>query len=235
MSFHGDPGSGYVGPLLRGLACSYQSPGEPPDEWTVPQDVSEARFALYGGADSVSGKRGGRVAATFAVAAGQTYVLEPGHDGGASTIGLEGTPLLVAGGGDGAEPNYVDPSAADVENEPPGAPLGALFALDGAIYVSWLEGWYDGRERDTTDRPLDPAGKNRKTTDLNRRCIVPRLKGRKRAAARRALENRGCKVGRVEHRPARRSKQGRIVAQQPPPETVLPIDAGVDFVIGRAD
>jgi beta-lactam-binding protein with PASTA domain len=98
-----------------------------------------------------------------------------------------------------------------------------------------LEGWYDGRERDTTDRPLDPAGKNRKTTDLNRRCIVPRLKGRKRAAARRALENRGCKVGRVEHRPARRSKQGRIVAQQPPPETVLPIDAGVDFVIGRAD
>ena len=46
-------------------------------------------------------------------------------------------------------------------------------------------------------------------------CIVPRLTGRTLARARRMLDSRGCRTGRVAHKRSRRVKRGRVLSTTP--------------------
>ena len=62
-------------------------------------------------------------------------------------------------------------------------------------------------------------------------CVVPKVVGRTLTAAKRILKQHHCRVGKVTHRKAKRSRRGRAVATRPPAghKTSKP----VDVVLGR--
>lgn len=206
----GDPAPGYWG-SAQGIFCSYD--GGEPVSWTPPAGITEAVFSARGA--DVSSGRGGRVRGRLTVSPGQTYLLEPGGDGGASAISLDGKPLMVAGGGDGEAANYVTSSAVGVETEAAGAPVAP--AADGTTYLN------DGE-----------AGVSWSTiSKAPNWCVVPQLKGLRPVAARKRLAAANCAVGEVERRPVRgRRWQGRVRRQSPAPGTEIPPNGGVDLQIG---
>jgi hypothetical protein len=206
----GDPAPGYEGPLLHGIACDYD-PQRPVTEWTAPEDVTSAKFSVYGGDDPARGQ-GGQVEATLAVIPGENLNLVMGNEGGASSVSRKDTPLLVAGGGNDLEGNYVAPEATAVSTQPPDRP-NPPYPRDGSVYVSWLEGWIR----------MSPRVQ----------CVVPKLRGLRPAAARRALRSASCSVGYVDRHPARAPLRRRVVAQFPQPGTILPENAAVGFTVGR--
>jgi hypothetical protein len=206
----GDPAPGYWG-SAGGIFCGYED--GTPVSWTVPAGIDEAAFGARG-ADDVAKGRGGSVRGTLAVTAGQTYFLEPGGSGGASAVSLDGTPLLVAAGGDGAAPNYVTPAASKVESQDAGAPI--VPALDGVTYVN------DGEASVSWSTITKAPG----------RCTVPQLRGIRPIAARKRLASANCAVGKVRRNPARRPAWGRVTGQWPVPGVELPPGTGVDLRVG---
>jgi hypothetical protein len=64
-------------------------------------------------------------------------------------------------------------------------------------------------------------------------CLVPALRGRTLAAAKRALKAGGCAVGSVTRRKARPSRRGRVLAQSAAAGTKLPANARVGLVVGK--
>jgi hypothetical protein len=208
----GDPAPGYSG-SIQGIDCRYEE-GAAPESWTVPPTVSEATFSVHG-ADDPAGSAGGHVEASLRLSLGETLTLEPGGPGKASTVSAGGTPLFVAGGGDGSVPNYVTPAATEVKSVPPGGPFalivnGAPYASNGRIAVRWGS---------ITKDPLA--------------CVVPRLKGKRPLAARGKLAEAHCSVGTITRKLARRANRGRVTRQWPKPGTVLYRHGAVDFMIGR--
>lgn len=125
-------------PGLDAISCSYSS--GPEETWTVPAGITKPRFVIYGADDEIGGQ-GGFISAKLPVKAGQILDLEMGNDGAATSVSRGGVPLLVAGGGDGIEPNYLDPEAEPLEVEAPGLPVGSG-AGDGSVFIEW----YDARE-----------------------------------------------------------------------------------------
>jgi hypothetical protein len=63
-------------------------------------------------------------------------------------------------------------------------------------------------------------------------CVVPKLRGKKVKAARRALSAAHCTAGKVSHRHVKR-KPGRVIGQKPKPGTVLAAGAPVKLTVGR--
>jgi hypothetical protein len=72
-----------------------------------------------------------------------------GGSGEASSVSHGGEPLLVAGGGDGKEPNYISPEAELLKVEEPGQPPGKYLG-NGRVYIEW----YDAREPFELTEPL---------------------------------------------------------------------------------
>lgn len=204
-----DPGPGYNGPAQRGIACSHDEDGAE-ELWTVPLAISEARF-IVSGSDDPTAVRGGYVMATLDVSPGETLSLSLGSQGGASFLKRGETLLIAGGGGNGLEPNYVSPGAREVKVQPPGRPNGP-YPANGEIWVSWYEGWI-------SKPPLV-------------RCEVPKLRGLKPPAARRALAAADCTARAFGRKPARRAMWGRIVSQQPPPGTVLSAGSEIAATVG---
>jgi hypothetical protein len=202
-----DPAPGYKGPLLRGFSCDYR-PELAEMTWTVPAGVAEAQFHVYGG-DHASG-RGGEVEATLPVTPGEALTLTMGHEGSASRVSRGLTPLLVAGGGDGKEPNFAEPGARKVSSQAPGAP-NHPYPGDGRIYVSWYEGWVELPDH---------------------RCVVPALGGLRPVAARRRLDAAGCATGSVSRQRARRARRNRVVGQSVRAGARLPLGTPVGFTVG---
>ncbi len=64
-------------------------------------------------------------------------------------------------------------------------------------------------------------------------CVVPKLKGKKLKAAKRAIRQVGCRVGRVVKRPSARVKRRRVIAQRPLPGTVHEAGAPVKVLVSR--
>jgi hypothetical protein len=203
-----DPAPGYRGPLLHGFSCDYR-PELPEVSWTVPAGVTEAEFHVYGG-DHPSG-RGGEVRAELTVAPGETLTLTLGHEGSASRVSRGPTPLLIAGGGDGKEPNFAEAGAREVISQAPGAP-NHPYPGDGRIYGSWYEGWVELPDY---------------------RCTVPALAGLKPVEARRSLDEAGCATGAVSRPRARRARRNRVVGQSVKAGTRVPLDTAVSFTVGR--
>jgi hypothetical protein len=133
-SYHGDPGP----PGFHGLACHFETGST--ESWTVPPNSATPRITLYGAGDAVGGS-GGRVEVKLPVVSGETLELVLGSQGSASSIVRSGSPVLVAGGGDGREANYIDPSAEVIDIEAPGQPAGR-FPGNGSVYIEW----YDARD-----------------------------------------------------------------------------------------
>lgn len=65
------------------------------------------------------------------------------------------------------------------------------------------------------------------------RCVVPSLKGRTLAGARRALTAAHCRLARVTRAYSSRVRRGRVAAQRPAAGTRLPDGGGVRVVISR--
>jgi IPT/TIG domain/PASTA domain len=61
-------------------------------------------------------------------------------------------------------------------------------------------------------------------------CVVPRLKGKKLKAAKRALRRADCKVGDVKRR---KRRANRVVKQTPKPQTTLAPGSEVDITLGK--
>ncbi len=118
------------------------------ESWTVPDKITRPEFILRGADDAVGGA-GGLVHVKMPVTAGETLEIHRGVNGAATSITKSGgEALLVAGGGNGDEGNYVDPSAEVIETEAPGGP-GGKWPLDGSVYV----GWYDRRDFVSAPQP----------------------------------------------------------------------------------
>jgi hypothetical protein len=62
-------------------------------------------------------------------------------------------------------------------------------------------------------------------------CLVPRLKGKTLAAARRSIKAQHCAVGKVTHTVSRTVKTGRVVSQRPKPGLLLKHGAKVSLVV----
>lgn len=63
-------------------------------------------------------------------------------------------------------------------------------------------------------------------------CLVPKLRGMKVVAAKRAIRLGGCKVGEVELRKGVGKRRGEVKAQSPKPRQVLRLGAKVSFTLG---
>ena len=225
--WHTDPGPHYTGPLPAGIFCDYS--GDPEFTWTVPREATTARFSVFGADDPGSEAAGGHVDAKVELTPGPEITLKVGGEGGASSVRLGEEPLIVAGGGDGVEPNFVAPSAFEVETEEPGAPKGEPWS-DGSINVEWTY-WFEGEDLPTEPPvpPVPPRLQDPQPTP----CVVPRLKGLRPAAARKALSAAHCALGQLSRRPARRRRWGRIVRQTRAAGAILPSGAAVGVVVGR--
>lgn len=64
-------------------------------------------------------------------------------------------------------------------------------------------------------------------------CVVPRLRFRRIAAARRQLVASHCGVGKVAHRTTRRVNRRRVLRQSARAGTAMPLGTPVDLVVGR--
>jgi hypothetical protein len=125
-------------PGLHAVSCDHWSGSE--ETWTVPGNITKPEFGVRGADDAVGG-RGGFIRAKLPVEAGETLDLRMGGDGAASAVSRGGESLLVAGGGDGIEPNSISPEAEPLEVEAPGQPVGPGIG-DGSVFIEW----YDARE-----------------------------------------------------------------------------------------
>jgi hypothetical protein len=63
-------------------------------------------------------------------------------------------------------------------------------------------------------------------------CVVPRVRGKKVAAARRAIRRANCRLGRVRKARSRRPS-GRVIAQRPRAGKRLPLGTKVNLVVSR--
>jgi beta-lactam-binding protein with PASTA domain len=63
-------------------------------------------------------------------------------------------------------------------------------------------------------------------------CIVPGLKGRTLANAKRLLKNQHCRVGEITHAFSSRTKEGRVISQNPKAHWHL-ANGAVDLLISK--
>jgi hypothetical protein len=81
-----------------------------------------------------------------------------------------------------------------------------------------------------------PAGTSGATTAdhykyLPRPCIVPKLKGKKLKAAKRALKKANCRTGKITHKHSSSVKKGRVISSKPKRGKHLPHGAKVKLVV----
>lgn len=65
-------------------------------------------------------------------------------------------------------------------------------------------------------------------------CIVPSIRGRSLASARRRLKKAGCRLGKVTRKHARRAKRGRVLKQRPAAGRSLPNGSPVAATVGKS-
>jgi hypothetical protein len=68
-----------------------------------------------------------------------------------------------------------------------------------------------------------------------RRCVVPNVKGKPLAAARRAIRRAGCTTGRIRRSYSASVRSGRVIAQAPRPGARKPARAKVSLVLSKGE
>jgi len=71
------------------------------------------------------------------------------------------------------------------------------------------------------------------TAAFARLCVVPKVKGKRLAAARLALRRAACTVGKVKRAYSKKVKKGRVLSQKPRPGAQLPAGTKVNLVISK--
>ena len=85
----------------------------------------------------------------------------------------------------------------------------------------------------TATNLVGPETASSATTQPVAACRVPRLTGRKLAAAKRLLRNRRCRTGRVRRRPSSSVEPGRVLAHKPKAGSVRPVGTRVRLVVAK--
>jgi serine/threonine-protein kinase len=62
---------------------------------------------------------------------------------------------------------------------------------------------------------------------------VPKVKGKKLAAAKRVIKSRHCSVGKIKRAASRKVKRGHVISQKPRPGSRLRRGAKVNLVVSR--
>ncbi len=97
---------------------------------------------------------------------------------------------------------------------------------------SYLAGWSgdcSGKGKCTLTMSADHAA----TARFLPQCIVPKVKGKKLAAAKRAIKKANCSVGRVTKAFSAKVKKGRVISQKPAPGKKLPYHAKVKLKVSK--
>ncbi len=71
------------------------------------------------------------------------------------------------------------------------------------------------------------------TASFVKDCVVPKLKGKRLKAAKRAIKTHECRVGRIRHAFSTKVKKGRVISQKPKPHKLLTRGARVKLVVSR--
>jgi hypothetical protein len=161
-----------------------------------------------------------------------------------ATFGLASETLTVAKTGTGAGGGTVtsSPSGIDCGTACSGQfsyGTSVTLTATGSIHTTF-EGW-SGLCSGTGTCTVTMNGATSVTADfkltggppISRQCVVPRLRGKTLAAARRALKARICSLGKVGHAFSRMVKKGRVISQKPKPGKRLHLHAKVSVVLSK--
>jgi Divergent InlB B-repeat domain/PASTA domain len=73
------------------------------------------------------------------------------------------------------------------------------------------------------------------TASFVKDCLVPRLKGKRLEAAKRALKAHDCRVGRIRRAYSTKVKKGRVISEKPKPHRLLAHGARVKLTVSRGN
>ena len=213
-------------------------------------DFGVARYNADGSLDPTFGS-GGFVTISFGSTSqvGQAMALQPngkivvvGDVNNGSTMAPDldfavarvlGSTLTVAKAGTGS--GTVTSSPAGIDCGPTcSAPFAAVSVTLTATPAkgSYLAGWSgdcSGKGKCTLMMSADHAV----TARFQPQCVVPKVKGKKLAAAKRAIKKANCSVGRVTKAFSAKVKKGRVISQKPAPGKKLPYHAKVKLKVSK--
>jgi len=213
-------------------------------------DFGVARYNADGSLDPTFGS-GGFVTISFGSTSqvGQAMALQPngkivvvGDVNNGSTMAPDldfavarvlGSTLTVAKTGTGSGTVTSSPAGLDC-----GSTCSAPFAAVSVTLIatpakgSYLAGWSgdcSGKGKCTLTMSADHAA----TARFQPQCVVPKVKGKKLAAAKRAIKKANCSVGRVTKAFSAKVKKGRVISQKPAPGKKLPYHAKVKLKVSK--
>jgi len=213
-------------------------------------DFGVARYNADGSLDPTFGS-GGFVTISFGSTSqvGQAMALQPngkivvvGDVNNGSTMAPDldfavarvlGSTLTVAKTGTGSGTVTSSPAGLDC-----GSTCSAPFAAVSVTLIatpakgSYLAGWSgdcSGKGKCTLTMSADHAV----TARFQPQCVVPKVKGKKLAAAKRAIKKANCSVGRVTKAFSAKVKKGRVISQKPAPGKKLPYHAKVKLKVSK--
>jgi len=64
-------------------------------------------------------------------------------------------------------------------------------------------------------------------------CVVPKVKGKKLAAAKRVIRKAHCSVGKITKAFSKRVKKGRVISQKPRPGATVPAASPVNLKVSK--
>jgi PASTA domain/Divergent InlB B-repeat domain len=65
------------------------------------------------------------------------------------------------------------------------------------------------------------------------RCVVPRVKGKRLAAAKRAIARAGCRIGKVRKAFSAKVRRGRVISQKPRPKATIAVTSPVTLTVSK--
>jgi hypothetical protein len=202
--------------------------------WTVPVGIDRAAFELVGGEGESTEPRG-HVLAGFEVKPGETFGIEVGGPGEDTTLHRWASMFDVvrAAGGDTERANYLPGDASPAEEFWEGGGVGGQPGAGTALIRFWHSTSSGEGSKDPEDsvRFVPPLAEG---PSLDALCVVPRLRGMRLRAARRALSRSHCILAGVRNRQAQKRMQGRVVRQSPRAGAMVAGSARVSVVLGDA-
>ncbi len=112
-------------------------------------------------------------------------------------------------------------------------PYGSAVTLTAQAASHWRFASWKGACSGTGNCRLKLSANRWVAARFLRLCIVPKVKGKKLRAAKRAIRRAYCSVGRVAWKYARRVPSGRVVSQRPKPKTAHSAHTRVKLVVSR--
>ena len=93
----------------------------------------------------------------------------------------------------------------------------------------WPGAWGDGSRAPIV--PPAPSGGSQVSATATAKCRVPKLRGKKLSAVRKALRRNGCRLGKVKKRKGATARNGKVVKQKPAAGKLLPAGAKVAITL----